>query len=410
MGCSGRPVTDVVNIGIGGSDLGPRMVTTALRDFTSGGIRCHFVSNIDDADLATTLAELKPETTLFIVSSKSFSTLETLQNARAAKQWLAAVAERDSDYARHFLAVTANPERAASFGIAADNILPMWDWVGGRYSLWSAVGLPIAFSLGMEGFNDLRDGAAAMDEHFRQAPLADNLPVLLGLLGIWYLNYHAAASHAVLPYLQRLELFPAYLQQLEMESNGKSVRTDGRAVDYATAPVIWGAVETNGQHSFHQLLHQGTRFIPVDFITALAPAAGDDRHAWLLANCLAQARALMIGKSAEAARRELLEQGVSDAEAARLAPHKALPGNRPSSLLLLDRLDPRHLGALIALYEHKVYVQSVFWGINAFDQYGVELGKVMSEGIHVALSGGDAGNLDVATRAAIDLYRRSGSG
>ncbi|MEJ2760102.1 MAG: glucose-6-phosphate isomerase [Gammaproteobacteria bacterium] len=407
IGATGRPVTDLVNLGIGGSDLGPRMVTAALHGDDPGRVRCHFVSNIDGADLAQVLAGLAPETTLFIISSKSFSTLETLQNAAAARQWLSGMAGREEDYARHLVAVTANPGRATEFGIPEDNIFPLWDWVGGRYSLWSAVGLPIVVAAGVDNFNELRAGAAAMDEHFRQAPFGENLPVLLGMLGIWYLNYWNATSYAVLPYLQRLRLFPDFLQQLEMESNGKSMRTDSRAVDYDTAPVVWGSVETNGQHSFHQLLHQGTRFVPVEFIAALEPGrGGDERHPWVLASCLGQARALMTGKTREEAREELLKEGKPEDEADRLAPHKAMPGNRPSNLILLERLDPRHLGALIALYEHKVYVQSVVWHTNAFDQYGVELGKVLGKRIHGALTGGDAGDLDPATRGVIDLYKK----
>ena len=405
-GATGKPVTDVVNIGIGGSDLGPRMVTDALYDYHSGGLRCHFVANIDRAELDRTLAGLSPETTLFIVASKSFTTLETLRNAESARAWLSGIIAKETDLARHFIAISANVDRAVAFGIDADNVFPLWDWVGGRYSLWSAIGLSIALAVGMDHFNDLRRGAFDMDQHFRTAPVTENLPVLLGLLGVWYGNYWQAGSHAVLPYAQALRLFPDFLQQLAMESNGKSVRLDNSAVDYATSPVVWGSVESNGQHSFHQLLHQGTQMIPVDFIATLHGGADDGHHPWLLANCLAQARALMTGKSFDTARQELIDQGMAEKEADALARHKLMPGNRPSNIILLERVSPAQLGALIALYEHKTYVQSLLWQINAFDQWGVELGKVMSKQIHAELTGGAAdASLDSATRALIELYK-----
>lgn len=405
-GATGKPITDVVNIGIGGSDLGPRMVTDALYDHWSGKLRCHFVANIDRAELERTLADLSPESTLFIVASKSFTTLETLRNAETAKAWMSRIVQGKADLARHFVAVTANVDRAVTFGIDKDHVFPMWDWVGGRYSLWSAIGLPIALATGMEQFNELRRGAADMDEHFRTAPLDQNLPVLLGLIGIWYTNYWRASTYAVLPYAQRLALFPDFLQQLTMESNGKSVRLDNTPVDYPTSPVVWGSVETNGQHSFHQLLHQGTHMVPVDFIATLQGGMEDKHHSWLLANCLAQARALMTGKSYETARQELIDDGLPEAEAESLAMHREMPGNRPSNILLLEKINPQSLGALIALYEHRTFVQSVIWQINAFDQWGVELGKEMSRQIHQALTNVKVDkSLDQSTCGLIDIYR-----
>jgi len=414
QGSTGRPVTDVVNIGIGGSHLGPMMAAAALSPFDAGKVRCHFVSNLDGADLRSALAGLSPETTLFIVASKSFTTLETLANAKAARDWLAVIAREEAALARHFLAVTARPERAAAFGIAEPNILPMWDWVGGRFSLWSGIGLPVALSAGMEVFNRLRRGAAAMDEHFRHTSFDRNLPVLLALLDIWYLNFWNTGSRAVLPYLHHLRYFPEFLQQLEMESNGKSVRQDGRPVEHRTAGVVWGNVETNGQHSFHQLLHQGTQFVPAEFIVALqAWPKNDPQHPYLFANCLAQASVLMTGRSPAEIKYDLAGAGITEQEAESLAAHQQMPGNRPSSLIVMDRLTPETLGALIALYEHKVYAQSVIWDINAFDQYGVEWGKVIGTRIANRLTGEtETGEnlppeerFDPATEALIALYK-----
>ena len=387
-GSSGKVITDVVNLGIGGSDLGPKLVVDALRDYQTGDVAVHFVSNIDRSDLDRVLETLSPETTLFIVASKSFSTLETLENAKAAKAWLAEAVKDDAGYARHFLAVTGSVDKAVQFGVDPENIFPLWDWVGGRYSLWSAIGLPIALATGMENFHGLRWGATNMDQHFLNTPFSDNLPVLLALLETWYIQYWGAGSYAVLPYDHNLRYFPAFLQQLEMESNGKSVTVKGKPVKYATAPVIWGGVETNGQHSFHQFLHQGTGLVPVDFILSLS-ANDECSHAWLVANCLAQANALMTGRDDK-------------------DPHKRMPGNRPSNLILLERLSPESLGALIALYEHKVYVMSVLWGINAFDQFGVELGKVVADRIYGRLIGegeGEEWEFDSSTEALISLYK-----
>lgn len=406
-GCTGKTITDIVNLGIGGSHLGPMFATDALVGCNDGSVNCHFVSNIDSNDLYRVIGTLEPDTTLFIIASKSFTTQETLQNARTARAWTAAIAKTEADFGRHFIAVTSRPDKAIEFGVARENILPMWDWVGGRYSLWSAIGLPVAFSIGMDNFNRLRRGAAAMDEHFKSAPFRDNLPVLLGLLGIWYVNFWGTRSHAVLPYMHYLRYLPEFLQQLDMESNGKSVRLDNRPVDYQTACVLWGTVETNGQHSFHQMLHQGTQLIPADFIVGLQPdTADDDHHAYLLANCLAQMNALMVGKSLAQAEAELKAAGRSASEIASLALHMQMPGNRPGNLILMDRLTPETLGALIALYEHKVFVQSVIWNINAFDQWGVELGKVIGNRIYGRLTTDNSSDrFDAATEGVISLYR-----
>lgn len=411
QGSTGKPLTDIVNIGIGGSHLGPMLATEALAGFHTGKVVCHFVSNIDSTDLHSALSRLNPETTLFIIASKSFTTLETLQNARTARAWLTDGLNNKIDVSRHFIAVTAKPDSAEQFGIAKNNILPMWDWVGGRYSLWSAIGLPIALSVGMENFNRLREGAAEMDQHFINTSLQQNLPVLLALIGVWHINYWHTSSQAVLPYLHRLRSFPQFLQQLEMESNGKSVRLDGTAVDYSTNAVIWGSEGTNGQHSFHQLLHQGTQVIPIDFILALNPEKIDDpHHAYLVANCLAQANVLMTGRSQEEARAALVASGRSDQDADKLAAHQHMPGNRPSNMIILEHLTPETLGALIALYEHKVFVQSVIWDINAFDQWGVESGKVISNRIYDRLVRDDSDiKFDASTEALIKLYREANS-
>ncbi len=408
QGYSGSPITDVVNIGIGGSDLGPAMVYTALSDFHLDGIRCHFVSNVDPAHLEETLEPLDPETTLFVIASKTFTTMETMLNARAAKRWLLKAcngsASEKSALAKHFVAISANVEKAVEFGIPGENIFPMWDWVGGRYSLWSAIGLPVALGIGMDNFRALLAGAHNMDKHFRATPAAQNIPVMMALLDCWYQNFFAAESRVVLPYSQQLHLFPAYLQQLDMESLGKSVTKDGAPIDVDTGGIVWGSAGTNGQHSFHQLLHQGTHLIPADFIAISETASSNkEQHLQLLANCFAQSQALMDGKSLEAATAELLNRGMSEAEAARLAPHKVIPGNRPSTTLLLDKLSPQSLGSLIACYEHKVFARSVILGINAFDQWGVELGKVLSTGIHDELvNDGETSKFDGSTNALIN--------
>lgn len=375
-------ITDVVNIGIGGSDLGPSMAVKALEELCHPGKRMHFVSNVDGMELGLVLRQLKPESTLFLVASKTFTTAETMSNAHAARDWFIAHGGSDDRAAplslsRHFYALTTNVEAAAKFGI--DTTLGFWDWVGGRYSLWSAIGLPIAIAIGAEHFRALLAGAHAMDEHFRTAPLERNLPVRLGLLDVWYRNFHGFTSRSVAPYSHGLRRLPAYLQQLEMESNGKGVDAQGQRLPFATSPVVWGEPGTNGQHAFFQMIHQGTDVIPVEFI-ALRQGGADlpAQHPRLLANALAQARALMLGKDSEDG-------------------HRHFTGNRPSTFLLLDRLEPAALGALIALYEHRVFVTGAIWGINSFDQWGVELGKVLAKDLEPRLASGDVQGLDAST-------------
>lgn len=407
-GAGGKTFTDVVSIGIGGSDLGPQMVTRALAPYGTDGPRLHFVSNVDGAHLAAVLASLDPESTLFIVSSKTFTTQETLTNARSAREWLltrqSSPQAQDSVVAAHFVAVSTNLVAATDFGIAPDRVFGFWDWVGGRYSLWSAIGLPIALAIGFEHFEDLLEGAFEMDEHFRTAPLAQNMPVVLGLLGIWFNNFLGARTYAILPYAQDLAWLPAYLQQLDMESNGKRVDRSGVDVDYATGPVIWGAPGTNGQHAFFQHLHQGTQITPCDFIVAVDAEWGPaGHHEILLANCLAQTEALLRGKTRAEALAELETQDMQKDEASRLAAHRTFPGNRPSNTIVLQRLDPRSVGALIALYEHKVFVQGVIWNINSFDQWGVELGKQLAKTVLDELRQGSAGSgHDPSTAALIE--------
>jgi glucose-6-phosphate isomerase len=408
-GHSGKTISDVVNIGIGGSDLGPAMVYAALTPYHVTNLTCHFVSNVDPLHLEQTLAHLNADTTLFVVASKTFTTLETMQNANAARRWALAGGVAEAALAKHFVAVSANVAKAAAFGIAAENIFPMWDWVGGRYSLWSAIGLPIALGIGMQNFRALLAGAHALDEHFRTAPLAQNLPVLLALLSLWYSSFHDAQSHTLLPYVQNLHLFPAFLQQLDMESLGKQVRRDAQPADSATGTIIWGSAGTNGQHSFHQLLHQGTRFIPADFIAALESHSNNrEAHLHLLANCFAQSQALMDGKTLEEVIADLRKQGLDAPTSAQLAPHKVCPGNRPSNMILMQKLTPATLGALTALYEQKVFAQSVLLGINAFDQWGVELGKVLSTGIYKAFEGSaPCTAFDTSTNALVNRVKNS---
>ncbi len=386
LGHTGKKITDIVNIGIGGSDLGPRMVCQALAPFQKSPTRSHFVANIDGADIDRCLTPLNPETTLFIIASKSFSTLETLENGKSARTWLMKSGCTSQDVSKHFVAITSNIEKAVEFGINADNCFPMWDWVGGRYSLWSAIGLPIALDIGMEKFRELLSGAHEMDEHFKSAPLRENLPVLQALIVFWYSQCWQVRSQAILPYNHHLGFFPAYLQQLEMESLGKSCNKQGEAVDYQTGVVVWGTEGTNGQHSFHQLLHQGTQIIPADFIVCKNAQHDLDHHQQhLIANCLSQSQALMCGKTYEQAEKELIDAGVASKAAARLAADKIIPGNRPSTTIVLDELTPKSLGSLIALYEHKVFALSVLYNINAFDQWGVELGKQLSGPIYTML-------------------------
>ena len=401
-GFTGESIRHIVNIGIGGSDLGPRMVVEALRPWHCEGLSTHFVANIDGADLSDTLAGLPPANTLFIVASKSFSTLETRQNALSARQWMLDAGCSEKQLAQHFVAVSSNIVAAQDFGIAAENIFPMWNWVGGRYSLWSAIGLPIALACGYEAYAEMLAGAHDMDRHFANTPLSENLPVLMALIHFWYRQCWGAGSQVVLPYAQRLAKFPAWLQQLDMESLGKSVDRHGQPVDYPTGSVIWGTEGSNGQHSFHQLLHQGTDLIPADFIAIKEPTSPlVEQHRWLLACCLSQSQALLRGKTLHEARQELEQQGHTHREVHALAPHKVVPGNRPSNTLIVERLDPRHLGALLALYEHKVFVGGCLLGINPFDQWGVELGKLLGARVHEAIGQTAPEDWDDSTRSLL---------
>ncbi len=411
-GYSGRPIRHVVNIGIGGSDLGPAMVTRALAAYAHEGLSAHFVSNLDATQLGEVLQACAPEETLFIVASKTFSTQETLTNARSARAWLVGHAGDESAVAKHFVAVSTQRDRVAAFGIDPANMFGFWDWVGGRYSLWSAIGLPIATAAGMERFEELLAGAYAMDEHFRTAPLGGNMPVLLGLLGVWYRNFFEAPSHAVLPYDYALRDLPAHLQQLEMESNGKRVTRDGAAVDYATCPIIWGGPGNNGQHAFYQLLHQGTALVPSDFIVpARTQHALPDHEEAMLSNALAQTEALMQGRTPEEARAALRKSGLKGAALEAQLAHRVLPGNQPSNTIVYERLTPRLLGALIALYEHKVFVQSVCWGVNPFDQWGVELGKELARSILPELAAeGEVTTHDASTNGLINRIKRMRGG
>lgn len=406
-GYSDKTITDVVNIGIGGSFLGPQLVSEALLPFTQHGVRNHYLANIDGSEFREVTAKLNAETTLFIISSKTFGTLETLKNAQAARNWYLGKGGTEEKLYRHFVAVTSNRQAAIDFGIREKNIFPMWDWVGGRYSLWSAIGLPIALAIGMSNFKDLLSGAYSMDQHFLSEPFESNIPVLLAMLGIWYQNFWGAQSYAFLPYDHYLRNFVQHLQQLDMESNGKSVRQDGSPVACNTGPVIWGGVGANGQHAYHQLLHQGTPLIPADFIVPVVshnPVA--DHHEWLYANCLSQSQALMLGKTREEAEAELRAKGLPEAEVQRLAPHKVIPGNRPSNTVVMETISPGRLGALIALYEHKVFVQGVIWGINSFDQWGVELGKDLGKVVYGQMTSFDAAPAeDASTQGLIDFFR-----
>ncbi|KTB55449.1 glucose-6-phosphate isomerase [Pseudomonas allii] len=406
-GYTEKPITDVVNIGIGGSFLGPELVSEALLSYAHKGVRCHYLANIDGSEFHELTMKLRAETTLFIVSSKSFNTLETLKNAQAARAWYLAQGGSEAELYRHFIAVSSNNAAAVAFGIREENIFPMWDWVGGRYSLWSAIGLPIALAIGMSNFKELLSGAYTMDQHFQNAPFEQNMPVLLGLLGVWYGNFWGAQSHAILPYDHYLRNITKHLQQLDMESNGKSVRQDGTPVATDTGPVIWGGVGCNGQHAYHQLLHQGTQLIPADFIVPIVsfnPVS--DHHQWLYANCLSQSQALMLGKTRAEAEAELRDKGIPEDEVQKLAPHKVIPGNRPSNTIVVERISPRRLGALVAMYEHKVFVQSVIWGINAFDQWGVELGKELGKGVYNRLTGAEETSAeDASTQGLINYFR-----
>jgi glucose-6-phosphate isomerase len=397
-GYTGERITDVVNIGIGGSDLGPQMVCQALKPYRHPRLKMHFISNVDGAHVKEALEALNPETTLFIVSSKTFTTQETMTNAHTARAWFLAQSQAEKHIAKHFVAVSTNSGAVAAFGVDPANMFEFWDWVGGRYSLWSAIGLSIVLAVGAERFGELLDGAHAMDAHFRHAPLAQNMPVILALLGVWYNNFFGAESHAILPYDHYLRSLPAYLEQADMESNGKSVDRDGNAVDYATGPIVWGATGINGQHAFYQLLHQGTKMIPADFIVSVQPHTElQAHHDILIANFLAQTEALMRGRNREETQ-ALTDQFVS---------HKTFEGNHPSNALMLQKLTPHTLGMLIALYEHKIFVQGVIWNLNSYDQWGVELGKQLASRILPELHAeAPVSGHDASTNALINHYRR----
>lgn len=382
-GYTNKKITDVVNIGIGGSDLGPRMITKALSAFHTKDVSVHFVANVDGAELYDLTQNLNPETTLFLIASKSFSTLETLENAKTARQWILESGCSQASLTKHFVAISSKVDKAVEFGISADNVFPIWDWVGGRYSLWSAIGMPIAFAVGMNNFNALRKGAAEMDQHFAQTPLEKNIPVAMALLVFWYSNVLGINNQAVLPYAYHMQLLPSYLQQLEMESNGKSVTREGDRIDYQTGSIVWGTEGTNGQHSFHQLLHQGTVKPLIDFIAVISGHhPHDHQQALLFANCVAQSQALLEGRNEEKTAAEMRATGVDEDQINELTPHKVHQGNRASCTFILESLTPETLGALVAAYEHKVFALGVLWNINSFDQWGVELGKQL--GTHVA--------------------------
>lgn len=406
-GVSGQPITDIVNIGIGGSDLGPVMVTEALRPYGVHDLRVHYVSNVDENHILDTLEKVRPETTLFIVASKTFTTQETMLNANTARSWFLRTIGDETALKKHFVAVSANIAAAEQFGIARENVFAMWDWVGGRYSLWSAIGLSIAIYIGMKNFRSLLLGAYEMDVHFRTAPVAENLPITLALLGVWYNNFFGAQTHVVLPYDQHLHRLPAYLQQADMESNGKYVDRQGKEVTYTTGPIIFGEIGISAQHAFYQLLHQGTKLVPADI---LAPISDyhciQDHHRALMSNVFAQAEALMKGKTEKEARQELQEAGMEAEQLEQLLPYKIFQGNKPTNTILFDTLDPKTLGSLIALYEHKIFVQGVIWNINSFDQWGVELGKQLASRILAELEDDNAETShDSSTNGLINYYK-----
>ena len=406
-GHTGKRITDVVNIGIGGSDLGPVMVCEALKPYQQPGLNVHFVSNVDGTHIAETLKTLDAETALFIVASKTFTTQETLTNAKSARAWLIEQLGDEAAVAKHFVALSTNEKDVTAFGIDPANMFAFWDWVGGRYSLWSAIGLPIAIAVGMDHFLELHAGGRAMDQHFKTAPLAANMPVILALIGIWNANFLGAETYAVLPYDQYLHRLPAYLQQADMESNGKYVTRDGTRVDYTTGPVLFGEPGTNGQHSFYQLVHQSTRLVPCDFIaSAQTHNPLGEHHAIFLSNFFAQTEALMKGKTEAEARAELEASGLSGAALEALVPHKVFDGNRPTNSILVRVFDPYTLGMLIALYEHKIFTQGIVWGVNSFDQWGVELGKQLAKAILPELAGPEpVSDHDSSTNGLINTYK-----
>lgn len=411
LGYSGKRITDIVNVGIGGSDLGPVMVCDALKPYASADLNVHFVSNIDGAHLMRALEKCNPETTLFIVASKTFTTQETLTNATSARTWFLATAKESAHVAKHFVALSTNTKAVQAFGIDTANMFAFWDWVGGRYSLWSAIGLSIALYVGMDNFEALLTGAFEMDEHFKTAPLEQNMPVILALIGVWYNNFFHVDSQVILPYDQGMARFPAYLQQADMESNGKFICRDGSRVTYKTGPVIWGEAGTNGQHAFYQLIHQGTQIVPADFLMPAhshykVGSNGNAHHKILIANFLAQTQSLMLGKTKEEARAELELQGLSGTTLEDLLPHKVFEGNRPTTSILFDKLTPNTLGKLIALYEHKIFVQGIIWDINSYDQWGVEYGKQIAQQILPQLINEEVvSNYDSSTNGLINYTK-----
>ncbi len=407
-GYTGKAITDVVNIGIGGSDLGPVMVTEALKRYAKKGLNVHFVSNVDGTHIVETLKDLNPETTLFLIASKTFTTQETMANAHTARQWFLASAQDEEAIKKHFVALSTNQAEVVKFGIDPNNMFVFWDWVGGRYSLWSAIGLSIAIYIGFSNFEQLLAGAHEADNHFRTTKFDKNIPVILGLLGVWYNNFFGAETHAILPYDQYLHRFAAYFQQGDMESNGKYVGRDGKPVDYQTGPIIWGEPGTNGQHAFYQLIHQGTKLIPADFIApAISHNPVGEHHTLLLSNFFAQTEALMNGKTADEVRAELSNSGKSAEEIEALVPFKVFEGNRPTNSILIKKITPKTLGTLIALYEHKIFVQGIIWNIFSFDQWGVELGKQLANKIYPELkSDAPINSHDASTNGLINQYKR----
>lgn len=411
-GYTGKPITDIVNIGIGGSDLGPAMVCGALKPYASPDLNIHFVSNIDGAHLMSALEKCNAETTLFIIASKTFTTQETMTNAKSSRTWFIERAKKDSHVSKHFVALSTNANAVTDFGIDVDNMFEFWDWVGGRYSLWSAIGLPIALYIGMDNFEALLTGANEMDVHFKTAPLEENMPVILALIGVWYNNFFHVDTNAILPYDQGLARFAAYLQQADMESNGKFICRDGKRIQYKTGPVIWGEAGTNGQHAFYQLIHQGTQIVPCDFLMPVHSHYAIGKHGYahhkiLMANFLAQSQSLMLGKTKEEARAELQEQGMSGETLENLLPHKVFEGNRPSTSIMFDKLTPKTLGMLIALYEHKIFVQGTIWNINSYDQWGVEYGKQIASQILPHLTSADLiSDYDSSTNGLINYSKK----
>lgn len=410
-GYTGKALKQIVSIGIGGSFLGPKIMSEALKPYWFEGVNVHFVANVDASHIHDVLAKLDHAETLVVMSSKSFTTQETLQNTLTAKAWFLASGGTQQDIAKHFIAVSSNIAAATEFGMAEENIFPMWDWVGGRYSLWSAIGLPIALTLGYANYRQLLEGAYAMDHHFKTAPAEQNLPMILALLGVWYVNFFGAQSHVLLPYYHYLRGFPAYVQQLDMESNGKGVAGQQTPVDYATGPIIWGSEGTNGQHSFHQLIHQGKILIPADFMLPLTVAGQDaTHHAMLASNCFGQTQALMQGKTFSQCFADLSGKGLDEQAQTSLATHQTMPGNKPSNTMLFEQLDPKTLGALVAMYEHKVFVQGAIWDVNSFDQWGVELGKELGSQVLDKLVNTDAElTFDSSTNDLITRFRKANS-